>query len=389
VTPSDDREPGAGERRKTLPKRDLVILPLLVVVTILAIAVPLELLVRQAFPSKDVDECLAVKEAHGRPNCVSRTKAPEGPWAEMKYNECGYRTAESCRIKPPGALRIVVLGSSTSSGHLTPYENTMAARAARELTRQCGRPVEVQNLGALGNRGDKLVASAREALTLKPDAAVLVVTQTDLELIRDDTNVADGDPPPVPEPNVIRRIKSEILQSRLLYMESYLLLREDENYVPVFLKSGHKADFMRAPLPKPWAYRVSTFEATLRQVSDVMRGSDVPLLLLFVPQRAQAAIAAAPAGRPNVDPFLLPRELQQASARAGVPFVDSLSVFPKNVPSEKLFYAINGHINGKGHAFLAQALLKGLEHPNFERFREACVSGGQADGDVSVAAHAG
>ena len=34
------------------------------------------------------------------PNCKARYKSGEGPWAENDYNECGYRSKESCLTKP-------------------------------------------------------------------------------------------------------------------------------------------------------------------------------------------------------------------------------------------------------------------------------------------------
>ena len=46
-----------------------------------------------------------------------------------------------------------MIGSSLSEGYLVEYPNTIATRVGTDLTRMCGAPVEVQNLGAMGYFG--------------------------------------------------------------------------------------------------------------------------------------------------------------------------------------------------------------------------------------------
>jgi hypothetical protein len=361
---TDPKKPdGEAPRPTRLPRRDFLILPLIVLATLLALVVPAEWAMRKFFPSDDVDQCgghASGQSFHARPNCVDQMKVPEGDWATMRYNECGFRNPESCGPKPAGALRVAMLGSSTTSGYATPYDETMAARAARSFTRACGKPVEFQNLGKQGNRGERLIASARAALDLKPDAAVLVVSQTDLQLI----NAADapeGSAKPARNSwNFMREIKNQMSSSRLLYMESYSLLRNDDNYVPVYLKSGHNADFMRAPLSREWRAKLAALDSAVAGVAEVMHAQNIPVLMLFTPQRAEAALASSTHLKEKVDPQLLPRELKAIATRHGFAFENGLDYIPKDMPSSEIYYAINGHPNGKGHALLATALVHGL-----------------------------
>jgi len=352
-------------KARSLPRRDLIILPLLVLATILAVLAPGEALVRAAYPDAEVDACaynLSAPVLHGRAGCTSRMKTPEGPWVDVRYNECGYRTEQSCRTRPVGALRVAVIGSSTSAGFLVPYPQTMAARAAADLAGACGRPVEFQNLGMAGNTGDRILTSAREALALKPDALVLLVAPLDLE----SAAAPIAGPPaaaPAAQPSLRQRlvgtVTSAIADSRLLYMERYFILRNDDVYVPLYLNSSDKAGFMKAPLSPTWRARADAFETRFAAAAEMAKAQGVPMVLVFAPQRAQMAIASQ-GGYPDAHPELLPNELATVAESHGAGFANPLAEIPRDLPSGEIFYAVNGHLNGAGHAYVAKSLEKTL-----------------------------
>src|SRR5207248_9371256 len=96
-----------------------------------------------------------------RPNCSMREKNAEGEWVEYRFNECGYRSAASCRTKPAGTIRIALMGSSVSEGLFVHYEEMFATTAGEALSRIAGRPVEFQNLGVLANSTDPINSASR------------------------------------------------------------------------------------------------------------------------------------------------------------------------------------------------------------------------------------
>ena len=354
-----------------MPRRDLILLPLVVILTLLALFIPAELASRAYFQDEEVDSCQGLSEpvVHGKPGCISRTKAPEGPWVTNRYNECGYRTPEPCGSKPAGSLRVAVLGASTSAGYLTPYDESMAAVAAKALTRLCGRPVEFQNLGEAGNYGSRLVASAKEALTLKPDLIVLVIAPIDFERMDDHPSQTTEQP----TLSIIARLKNLTSFSRLLYIEQYFILLHDSIYIPLFLRSGDKPDFMRSPLSPAWSDRLRTFEVILGEVAKLTRG--IKTVLLFVPQRAQAAIAASGDVNGTFNPELLPDSLSKIAESEGISFVDVTRSIPANTSSSRFFYAINGHPNGLGHSAMAGSLVHQVVSPGMEPFGANCSRG--------------
>lgn len=371
--------PVSDRRWWTLPRRDLLLLPLIALATAILLLVPAELIVRQQHPAVLVDTCIVETATtsvvnHGKPNCVSQTKTAEGPWVTNRYNACGYRSSEPCGAKPAGSLRVAVVGSSTAAGFLTPYADTMAARSARALTVRCGRPVEFQNLGAYGNIGERLVLSAREAMTLTPDAMVVAIDPFDFD---PSGALADIGAAPGLKRSVLARVRERISSSSLLYMESYYLLREDASYLPLYLGLAHGADFMRVPMPPKWRKSVEAFDHAIAQVAAVARARSVPVLVVFVPQRAQAVLASSRRPNAQFDPRAFPKLLERIAHSHGVAFVDSTLEIPKDTPSADIFYAVNSHINGRGHEFVSHALIRAMTESGMTSFAQRCEPAGQ------------
>ncbi|HEX4809439.1 MAG TPA: hypothetical protein VH325_10940, partial [Bryobacteraceae bacterium] len=107
-----------------LPARDYILLPLLSLCTVVLMLGASELAARLIWPVRDFDSCLVYNPSVGgrfKPNCTSITKNAESGWVVNKYNECGYRSAAPCDVKPAGAVRVVVVGSSFTQGDFVPY----------------------------------------------------------------------------------------------------------------------------------------------------------------------------------------------------------------------------------------------------------------------------
>lgn len=358
------------------PARDWILLPLVAVITFLVLAIPAEWLFRKAYPQILEDSCVRLvpgqSYVRARPNCVAKLKTAEGVWTENRYNACGYRTPEGCGPKPAGAIRFAVVGSSTGAGYVTPYSETMAARTAAALKQACHKPVEFQNLGLAGEKSVRLVARTREALALGPDALLVVISPFDFEAAPEAAGAQAG--AAVGNRQILRRIKMNVQQSRLLYMGSYAVLRDDASYLPVYLGSGENPAFMRSPLNARWQGKLRDFEASIASVGQLAQAAHAPAWLVFVPQRAQAALIASNQALPDgIVPHQLPDLLNGIATRHGLGFVDSTREIPKRIASAKLFYAVNGHINGQGHAMVSRAILRSLAGPERPDFLQGCT----------------
>ena len=339
---------------RRLPRRDFIILPLLVAATLAVMLGGAEVASRVIYPAHEADACYGPDGAgghHFKPNCTSTTKVAEGPWVVNAYNACGYRTAEPCGPLPSGALRVGVVGSSTAAGYLTPYAQTFAARSARALTQACGGPVEFQNLSGPNYLGAKVIPRVAAAQKLDLNALVMVVTVVDMDLADNDRKASAGQAQAAP-PSLFSRIK-DVMQ--------YFLLRSDETYLPFYLRVTSTAGFLQRPLPGLWSDRLAHLDDELGQMR--ARAQGVPFTLIFAPQRAAAAMRASGRPWPGFDAEALPDALARIAEKHGIAFVDATTAFPVGAPVNRYFYTVNGHLNGQGHELLSQAYLKRVTEP--------------------------
>ena len=251
----------------------------------------------------------------------SRVKAAEGPWVTNSYNACGYRTPQSCGPKPAGDVRIAVLGSSIAQGYLVPYQETFAARAAEQLTHRCGEPVEFQNLASIGYVWERLARRADEALTLHPDAAIIVLIPFDLQ--QTDPGEDDGPGPKLAPEGPMKRLDSLMKNSRALVAAQHYLFSRPDLYTAVLFTlrrpSGLSAGAADAGMAAPggrfrhlcWVGSPTKYHA-----------AHVPLMLVYVPQRAQATLLAAHQAPPGVAPYAFGRRIGEIAARHGVDYLD-------------------------------------------------------------------
>ena len=337
-----------------LPRRDYLILPLLCLATVLVMFGIAEGASRLMFVQHERDACMMHDPVLGtrfRPNCVSRVKAAEGPWVTNSYNACGYRTPESCGPKPAHGVRIAVLGSSIAQGYLVPYQETFAARAAEQLTRRCNEPVEFQNLASIGYVWERLARRADEALTLHPDAAIIALIPFDLQ--QTDPGEDDEPKPKLAPQGPMKRLDELLKNSRALVAAQHYLFSRPDLYTQFYLRYGDRADFLRVPLTAAWQRRVDDFDTLLGGIAEKYHAAHVPLLLIYVPQRAQATLLAAHHAPAGVAPYAFGREIGKIAARHNVDYLDLSAVFSRIPQAASMYYPVDGHLTGQGDAVVA------------------------------------
>lgn len=121
---------------------------------------------------------------------------------------------------------------------MVPYPDTIGARLGVDLTRFCRAPVQVQNLGGTGYVGHKALASLREALTLKPDAALTVVTYHDVE-DESDLDALPGsawDTLHVGKLTGMQRVFALVKGSRAIVVAQHYLFQNMALYLPLYLQ---------------------------------------------------------------------------------------------------------------------------------------------------------
>lgn len=95
-------------------------------------------------------------------------------------NRLGYRDRDHPEAKPPGTVRIAVLGDSIAAGHRIPRTEEAFPALLEVLLRQAGKPVEVLNFGVTGyNTAQEVETLRSRALAFAPDLVLLAYCHND------------------------------------------------------------------------------------------------------------------------------------------------------------------------------------------------------------------
>jgi hypothetical protein len=356
----------AAPAPEKLPRRDLLLLPLIAVFTAFALAASAEMASRLFFSENEIETCVQADPVlvwRIKPNCVSTMKAAEGPVVENRFNDCGYRTKEPCGTKQENGIRVALLGSSFVEGFLVPYEQTFAARATEQLTKACRRPVEFQNLGLAGYQPLEAYHRLDEAVALKPDLVMMGLVPFELERPIDPQRLADRDnPSPLshqmkPEASdPLAYVKKELTESRGVLAAQHFMFQDRDTYARLFLMYGDKADYLRPPFTPAWEQRFRDIDVILGDMAKTVHAAGLDFVLLVGPQRIQAALLGNEQLGKNLDPFAFGRRITEIAERHGILVLNSLPAFAQVPGAEKLFYAVDGHLNAGGHDVLAAAV---------------------------------
>jgi GDSL-like Lipase/Acylhydrolase family len=362
----------------TLPRRDYYLLPLISLATILLIFGVAEFLTRVIWAEQKTASCTIIDPIagdHFKPNCTARTKNAEGPWTTYQYNECGYRSATSCGPKPPGTIRIAILGSSVSQGLNVPYEQTYFARIATELSRSCNRPVDVQNLGVPGSSPIYAYRRVREALALKPDVVLYLLAPFDLEQRIDPKELAARNDPAHNDPartglqakravqltlSPMKRLEGTLVESRTVLVAQHFLFQNRDTFLRMYMLYGDKADFLRQPFTPAWQQRFQDLDLIIGDMADRLHAAGVPLVVIPAPSRAEAALLSSPQLPPNVDPSAFGHQIEMIASKHGAVYVDLMAAFRDIPNSESLFYVVDGHATTDGQKVIAQIISRKL-----------------------------
>jgi hypothetical protein len=364
-----------------VPVRDLVIIPLLSLLTVVVMLATSEIVTRAIWPESAVDPCVVFSPADTniKKICRSRTKLVEGTWVDNYYNDCGYRTRESCGPKKTGTMRVAVVGSSSSYGYMTPYEQAYPALTSAALTRQCKRPVEFQNTGRPLIKMINVYQHFDEALAMKPDAAIFAFSPYDVQMNdltseqREHLETAPLTPQTplttVPQNNPLKRyVLLPIKQSRTMYMLQHQLYQDPVTYSQLYLLYGdNAAGYLSQSLSPTWQVRFQNLDAIIAGLAKKAQAASVPLIIFTVPSAAQVALANAPA-HAGKDPANFARQVREIAARHGVQVIDALPQMAHQPQPMSQFFVVDGHVGAAGEARMALALDSGLTSGSFPAF---------------------
>lgn len=361
--------------------RDWFLLPLTSLMTLFMMLALSELGARIFWPEQLLDTCILTDAKLGikfKPNCRSIVKSAETDWIENSYNNCGFRTAESCGPREIPSFRVAIIGSSISSGYLIPYGETFAARATESLKRRCGLPVDFQNLAVPGSKLDKALGFVEQALALQPELLLMALTAHDLEVLgggSQDTTPS-SEPPSRSFNRLLLVTAAQLRASRAVAVAQHFLYENLDVYLPLYLKHGDEADYLRLPISSAWQRRLELLDQEIARIAALSKAANVQFMLVFVPQRAQAALLQWRHLPPGIYPGLLGDALGEVTRRNGVLYLDLTRTVVANGSVKGLYYAVDSHPNGIASAIIADSILSAMTMLHI--LPASCVSRSQA-----------
>jgi hypothetical protein len=390
-------------KEPTLLWRDWILLPVLSLLTIVIMVVSTETLARRTFgvSTTSLDSCLVLNDpasgVRGIPNSVCLEKIPETQLVEYKFDCSGYRTGKTCGPKPLGTYRILLIGSSIAMGNRVPIEQTFATLLPEELSRRVGRQIELYNYAMAFGFPRNTALRFNDVLAAQPDLILWVVSSIDVKLAgfshaEYSQNSASSQLGLVASlKNTIKdKIGGNPLAASVKALGYFLQqLKSQSEYIRsyVAIPNGSEGDWdsgpsaLKAELSQDWKERIGLFEGYIAEIGKKAKTAGVPIVVVMVPTRAQAAMISMGEWPAGFDPFRLHRELGSITTRHGATYIDILSQFRAIHNPEQHFYPIDGHPDADGHAILTRFLAKELTGGAVPELR-AGVQSGDALGQV-------
>jgi hypothetical protein len=352
-----------SESSSSIPRRDFLILPLISLLTVLSMTGLSEFVSRQIWVEKLSDNCTYQDPARGewrRPNCSTMMKNIEGPWIRYDTNACGFRGTGACGAKPPGLLRVVITGTSAAFGLYVPYEHYFANEAAPQLRDLWGHPVEFQNMGDLGHDWSTEDIVLNQMLALKPDAVLYVLMPFDLNRMdhsqlvqQDDAVTASMKRPWWTWTDV--RLKAR--ESRFLFMAQHFMLRDEKFFLHAYGDYADPFDVSRQPTPPVVERRFAQMDRLVGRLAERLHAAGIPLYMLAVPNRVEAALISGNFTVPETDPYVFPNRMEKIAQKHGVGYIDLIPYFKNSPNAENLFYAVDGHPTAGVHRLMSSAVV--------------------------------
>jgi hypothetical protein len=393
MTESNPAEAG-NMREPQLPRRDWILLPMLSLLTTVLLILGTELIARLEFSDSatGLAPCLILNDistgVRGVPNSECWAKATESSWTEYKFNSCGHRAGMECGPKDPGSYRVVMTGSSMAMGLYVAREKSIAGRLPWELSRLTGRKIELYNASigaAYGGTPHSVALRFNEVLAAKPDMILWLLTTWDLDHVSDlrpqeeylravgrstsahsvsasfQTSALGRAAAKVGAESIADLLYEQLKAFRFRVLLTHYLFMSQSLYVKSYLKNEDDAvGFLKADWGPDWRERINEFDGYAANIEEQSKAAGIPLVVVLVPNRAQAAMISMGEWPEGYDPYKIDNELRAVIMSHGGIYVDIFPAF-RTIPNpENLYLPVDGHPDAEGHAMISGLLAKVL-----------------------------
>lgn len=296
------------------------------------------------------------------PGAVWRFRTPEYQ-VEYAINTEGFRDATVRQVrKPPGVLRVLLLGDSFTFGHGVAYDRTWPVLAESRLAHQ-GLRVDLVKAGIQGaDTRSELVLLRRLAQRYDVDAVVVGFLINDLYSNLPYTQKPESNAP-APELTAFERWKVSLIGSvrrfHLLTLAQRIVTASDAGYIALYLTAPDRGNYVRVPLSAGPRRQVAVTDTLLMQMAAFCDSLSKPLIVFSMPQQFQVMFARHGRTDAGIDVRYYDRHFTQLAESRGfdwVPALDAL-VTAERSSGQDMFYRLDGHFTPGGAAVAAEVFL--------------------------------
>jgi hypothetical protein len=340
--------------------RDYLWLPLVALGTMSAILLGGELASRALWYQRGSETCAVQrtnKAPSFKPHCIQTQKWFETGTIEEQFNDCGYRTAESCGPKLSRQVRGVVLGTSIAMGYMVEYEASFAALVTDNIRRACDIPFDLQNLSMVDT--DRLMPQLSDRLgdvdKLDPDFAVFTVSTYDFTHKLDPVTPTSSDEVSISFNRVKKWIDNYVrYRSHLFAILRRLAFINSDFYMKSKLSNKDDYGFMDEPLAPIWSDRFSALDRLVGLVAGKARSLHIPLFVMFIPTDPEIRLGADQTLVKN--PQILEQAFAELAKKYDVILVPAAAALRLHSTVPDLYFPIDGHPAAAAHAIIADVL---------------------------------
>jgi hypothetical protein len=319
----------------------------------------------------------------GVPNARCQQKIPESRLTTFVFNRCGHRAGTECGPKPPDTYRIVMVGSSFAFGMWVEREQSFAALLETGLSHQTGRKIEIYNEAMQWGTPHSVAVRFGEVLAAQPDMVLWPITPYDIEnadLLDPGAATPRGGAPLDCRLESWRRYLQSLWTTspgeavaarwqkslgllnctRTIFLLQHWLYQSQTEYLEHYLADGPAADFLRRHPSQAWQRDAAQFAQYVADIQARTASVGARLVVVVLPNRAQAALISLGHWPENFDPYGLGARVENIVSAAGGSYLDVLHDFQQVPAPEQYYFPVDGHLDPAGHAVVARILSKAL-----------------------------
>lgn len=279
---------------------------------------------------------------------------------EYKINQCGFRGENSCSFENSKKLQILGLGDSFTFGAEVQHVETYLYVFQKHLSEKWNNSIEILNAGVGGWGIFQYYLFLEQAIKKSPDVITIGLLPNDFFGSFDgvttenfNKNLSTATKSSI-EGGWYLKFKSFIKQSMFVNWLAYTFLSIDDVYAVMYKAKTGEDSYLRKTYSKEWENKMNVAKAVLSEMKAKAKENNIELVLVMIPQKAQALLLEYPEKFKDFDPYHFSRHFHSIGNQLSLPVVDFIDFLASHPNPLSLYFPLDGHLNPEGQRLLGE-----------------------------------